>query len=667
MLRVIRFSNLFGLLVFLSSLLNSQQPRILNAAELKLALKKLTILGSALYIAAHPDDENTAFLASMTQGRLYRAAYLAMTRGEGGQNLIGSEQDELMGVVRTQELLAARKIDRAEQYFTRAIDFGYSKTTEETVMFWGHEKTLSDVVWIIRTFRPDVIVNRFTPQQGGHGNHTAAAVFSNEAFEAAADPGRFPEQLKYVQTWKAKRLVWNVFRFQQSDNPAPPTNSVSLDLGGYNSLLGKSYTEISGESRSMHKSQGFGAGQNRGELINYFQHIAGDPAKEDLFDGVNTEWSRVKGGGPIGEILSQAYASYDAENPSKTIPLLFKAYDEMAKVSDPWVDVKKKELEAVIQSCAGIWIDAISAENSAVPGGEVKLSTFVINRSHYPFVLERISVPYGLGDTLLNVRLDYNVVNRSMFSTKVPLDMSYTQPYWLVKERETGSYVISEQKLVGLPENEPPLFVKITLSSPDGRIEVKAPVRFRSVDPVEGEMYRPFEVVPAVAVNLPEMVHVFPDLNEKKVEVNLRSGTSNVSGKVRLKVPQGWVVKPEVVPFELKAKNEEQFLSFLVKPSNGAVTGAFSVEAEASGKRITQGIRTIQYKHIPPQTLFPAAEGKLLRLDVKKKGQNIGYIMGAGDEIPAAVLRGAAPPVSPSVCLFLYSITDLPSGPDRSV
>ena len=617
--------------------LEAQTLRALNAAELKIALKRLNVLGSVLFVAAHPDDENTAFLAMMAQGRQYRSAYLAMTRGEGGQNLIGPEQDELMGVIRTQELLEARNIDGAEQFFSRAIDFGFSKNSEETIRFWGKEKTLADVVWIIRKFRPDVIVTRFTPEQGGHGNHTASAIFANQAYEAAANPAHFPEQLKYVKTWKAKRIVWNVFRFQQSENPVRPANSVTLDLGSYNSLLGKSYTEISGESRSMHKSQGFGAGQNRGEFVNYFQHVAGDTAKEDLFDGVNTGWSRVAGGEATGKLLDEAYRSFDIESPSRIIPVLLKAHAAMSRLSDPWVDVKRKELQNLILSCAGIWVDALSADYSVVPGAELKLSTLVINRSEYPLVLERITVPFSSKDSIWNARLQNNVLLRSNFSVQLPKDIAYTQPYWLVEDAEAGSYRVADQRVVAQPENAPAMSVSIILASPDGRLEVSVPVRYRSVDPVEGEVYRPLEIVPPVAINLLEPVHVFPDMNEKKIEVNLRSGAANVSGKARLKLPKGWVAKPDAISFEFKSKNEEQFISFLVKPANGAASGKFSAEAEVDGKRMTLGMKTIQYKHIRPQTVFPHEEGKLLRMDVKKNGQNVAYVMGAGDDIPQAL------------------------------
>jgi hypothetical protein len=266
----------------------------------------------------------------------------------------------------------------------------------------------------------------------------------------------------------------------------------------------------------------------------------------------------------------------------------------------------------------------------------LKIATIAINRSEYPFILQRISVPNG-SDTVMNAPLANNVPIRSTFIVQIPPDMGYTQPYWLENEPEIGSYVVRDQQLMGRPENLPPVSLKVTLSSPDGQLELSVPVRYRVVDPVEGELYRPIEIVPPVALNLNETVHVFPDVQEKKVEVNLKSGQANVKGRLRLKVPKGWTVRPDAISFEFKSRNEEQFAQFLVRPSNGAVSGVFSAEAEVSGKLLTRGIRTIEYKHIPPRTVFPLAEGKLMRIDVKRRGQNIGYIMGAGDDIPAAL------------------------------
>ena len=462
-----------------------RSPKVLDAAELRLAMEKLTVLGSVLYVGAHPDDENTAFLTCMSKGRLMRAGYLSVTRGEGGQNLIGMEQGDLMGILRTQELLAARRIDGAEQFFTRAIDFGYSKTLDETMRIWGKEKILSDVVWVIRRFRPDVVVTRFTPTQGGHGNHLASAELADEAFGAAGDPTRFPEQLRFVKPWSPKRLVWNVFRFRQSDRPTRPENSVALDLGTYSPLLGESFTEIAGQSRSMHKSQGFGASQSRGEFVNYFQYVEGDTAKVDLFDGVNTSWSRVPGGEAVGRILNEAVREFDCDHPAESIPALLKAYAEMHNLSgDPWIEVKKQELVEAIKSCAGLWMDALASDNSAVPGSEVKLTALALNRSDYPFVLERISYSLGASDTLLHLPLRVNQPVQVGGSLRLPADFHDTQPYWLREQPELGSYQVADQQMIGLPENPPALSVTMTIASPDGGLDVQVPVRFRRVDPV---------------------------------------------------------------------------------------------------------------------------------------------------------------------------------------
>lgn len=613
-----------------------QSPKVLNAAELRLALKKLTVLGSVLYIAAHPDDENTAFLAYMAKGRMMRAAYLVITRGEGGQNLVGSEQGDLMGIIRTQELLAARRIDGAEQYFTRAIDFGYSKTLEETMRIWGKEKVLSDVVWIIRMYRPDVVVMRFTLTQGGHGNHTSSAALAEEAYAAGGDPLRFPDQLKYVQPWKPRRLLWNVFRFQQSDRPAKPENSVAIDLGTYSPVLGESFTEIAGRSRSMHKSQGFGAGQTRGEFVNYFQHVAGDTATTDLFDRVNTSWSRLAGGEKIGRMLDEVYRSFDEENPAKSIPGLLRVSSELEKMkNDPWVKVKIRELVDVIKLCGGLWIDALSSDNAAIPGGEIKINVVGLNRSSYPFRLERVISPFGQGDTTVNAQLQNNQPLQVPLNVKLPPDLAYTQPYWLVEPAELGAYKISNQQLVGQPENAPPLSVRMTIASSDGAMNIEVPVRYRAVDPVEGEQYRPFVIAPPVAVNLPEKVFVFSDGQGESIQVNLRSGAPKVSGSVALRVPEGWKVTPSSAPFEFAERDKNLSLSFFVQPSSRSGSGPFGVEATVGDRKVRQDMITIRYPHIPPQTVFPWTEGKLLRLDLKRTDRRIGYIMGSGDEIPA--------------------------------
>jgi LmbE family N-acetylglucosaminyl deacetylase len=398
----------------------AQPAEVMNAGKLKLSLNKLTTLGSVLYVAAHPDDENTALISYCANGRLLRTAYLSMTRGDGGQNLIGSEQSELMGLIRTQELLAARRIDGGEQMFSRAIDFGYSKTPDETLKIWGRERILADVVWAIRKFRPDVILTRFPKTgEGGHGHHTSSALLAEDAFAAAADPKRFPEQLQFVKPWRAKRILWNGWLPILEARKADLAKMTSIDVGEYNSLLGKSYTELAAESRSQHKSQGFGASGARGETLNYFDLIAGDsikPAngKYDVFEGVDMTWNRVTGGARVAKLLEQAQREYNLEKPDAILPTLLKARAAMAEIADDyWVPQKRKELDEVIRSCAGMWIEALviganasaDAAYSAVPGGTVKIAASLVNRSTTPLTLitlKSVQFPFTTATVLVS-------------------------------------------------------------------------------------------------------------------------------------------------------------------------------------------------------------------------------------------------------------------------
>jgi LmbE family N-acetylglucosaminyl deacetylase len=260
---------LFAITVSFSPLIG-QTSQVYSSAEIFAQLKKLKVLGSVLYIAAHPDDENNSFLPYLAKERNFRTAYLSLTRGDGGQNLIGPEQGIELGLIRTQELLAARRIDGAEQYFSSAYEFGFSKTFDETLRFWNRQKVLADIVWVIRKFQPDIIINRFPGDaRAGHGNHSASAILSQEAFVAAADPNQFPEQLKQgVHIWQAKRLLWNTFNFGGANTTSE--NQLKIDAGIYNAMLGKSYGEIGGEARSMHKSQGEGRPRRKGPVFEYF-------------------------------------------------------------------------------------------------------------------------------------------------------------------------------------------------------------------------------------------------------------------------------------------------------------------------------------------------------------------------------------------------------------
>ncbi|MFQ5708138.1 MAG: PIG-L family deacetylase [bacterium] len=619
--------------------LSAQPTKTLDAAEIKLALKKLSVLGSVLYVAAHPDDENTALLAYFSKGKSYRTAYLAMTRGDGGQNLIGTEKGPLMGVLRTQELLQARKIDGAEQYFTRAIDFGYSKSPGETLEIWGKEKILSDVVWTIRKFRPDIVITRFPP--GGfrtHGHHTASAILAREAFVAASDSTRFPEQLKYVKPYQPRRIFWNTWRPRNSNDQLDVSELIKIDVGAYNPLLGQSYTEISAESRSMHKSQGFGDRGRRGSRLNYLQLLDGEQVANDAFEGIDVSWSRVPGGEKIGRLLQEAYQTFKPETPAASIPELVKAYSELNKLPEnTWVEVKRKELLTAIQSCAGLWLEAIAADYAATPGGQVELQLLVVNRSDFPLQLMKISYPFAGSDTSLSVALRANQAVALEKTLTIPATVPYSQPYWLRAEPDRGNYRVADQTLIGRPVNPASSNVTFEVLAGNQRLVFTTPILYRWTDRVQGEQYRSLEIRPDVTMNLDEKVYIFPDAGPRKVKVTLQSARSNLSGQLKLKTPQGWQVTPASVPFQLKNKYDELVVSFTVKPPTNPEVASLKVEAEVDGKKFNHSLVEIHHPHIMRQSLFPEARAKLIRLDLKKSGTDLAYIMGSGDEIPESL------------------------------
>ncbi|MEO8056578.1 MAG: PIG-L family deacetylase [Acidobacteriota bacterium] len=638
----------------------------LSAAEIALQLRKLNVVGSVLYVAAHPDDENTAFLAWGAKGRLLETGYLSVTRGDGGQNLIGNETGELVGVLRTQELLAARRIDGARQFFTRAIDFGYSKNPEETFAIWGHEQVLSDVVWIIRSFRPDVIVTRFpSTGEGGHGNHTASAILAGEAFVAAADPKRFPEQLKWVRTWQAKRLLWNVFRFgaDAPRNAAP--GQIAIDLGAYNALLGRSYTEIAGQSRSMHKSQGFGAAERRGTWMNDFKLTAGEPAKEDLFEGVDLTWKRYgETGEEVGRILRKVEEGFREADPAASVPGLVEAWTAIGRLieagappaappspsspskksesssssssSDPLLSAKRAEVVEAIRACLGLWTEAIAADVSAAPGAEVKVATMILNRSNVPATLEKVEVTHAAAP-LAGGALAPNGPVRGTATVALPADTAITQPYWLSAPAGKGLYAVPDPTLVGRPENAPPLVARFAVQVAGASIPFETPVVFRRTDPVKGEVYRPFEIVPPVTANFDDKVYAFGSGAAKSVRVTLVAGAPKVSGSLRLTVPAGFHVSPSKVPFDLAARGEEKSIAFSVTPPAGHAAGILTAETTVAGTSDSHALVRVDYPHIPVQTLFPPAEARVLRIDVKAPRLPVGYVMGSGDAGPDAL------------------------------
>lgn len=612
-------------------------PTPMSAAEIQLALQKLNVLGRVLYIAAHPDDENTNLIALWANGSLYDTAYLSVTRGDGGQNLLGPELRERLGVIRTHELLAARQIDHGQQFFTRAVDFGFSKSAEETLRIWDREKILADVVWIIRKFRPDVIVTRFSPEDTlTHGHHTASAILAQEAFRAAADPKRFPEQLAFVKVWEPTRLAWNTspFFFQNRNQPFDPTGLTTLEAGGFNPLLGKAFTEIAAASLSMHKSQGVGSPPRRGARKEYFKLLAGAPMKNGLFDGVETTWNRVPSSSAIADKVQQLIATFAPADPAASVPKLLELHQALGTSTDKWANTKRAEVETLIAVCAALHIEASTALAVVSPGQPLPIKLEAINRSLVPVKLVSARAPVS-GETLqINASLARDEFVAKDLGPTISQNARYSQPYWLSRPATVGTFTVDDQQLIGLPENPPPFPLEVTLEIAGQELCYSINTRFRRVDPIAGEVHELVVIAPPVFANLPNAAFVFGDEKAKSVSVRLSPSTGAVNGQVRLDVPNGWRVTPTSMAVDLKSANDQTVAEFTVTPPSTANEGTVRAIVRTDGREFSFGREQIAYPHIGVHTLMPPAEARMVRADIRKRGELIGYIPGAGDEIP---------------------------------
>ncbi|MFZ9719002.1 MAG: PIG-L family deacetylase, partial [Chitinophagaceae bacterium] len=559
------------LICFTACALNAfaQAPAVLNAAEIREGIQKLGVNASVLYIAAHPDDENTRLLAYLAGERKYRTGYLSITRGDGGQNLIGDEQGVELGMIRTQELLAARRIDGAEQFFTRAFDFGFSKSTEEALRIWNKELILADVVWVIRKFRPDVIITRFPPDnRAGHGHHSASAVLAREAFDAAADPTRFTEHFKHgVQPWKAKRLLWNTFNFGSTNTTSP--DQFKIDVGIYNPMLGKSYGEIASESRSMHKSQGFGVPRQRGQSFEYFTLTAGDAMQSDIMDGVVTQWKRYNAEA-IQQMADALLSSYQPSDPAASVKGLAAMYNALEKLNDEvWKKQKQEEVKRLLEACTGVWLEASTPQSFAVNEDSLSVNFNAIARMQVPVKLLRVQLDscemlnhnqqnsmqadcalqvYHV-DTLINKHLPTNI--SITFNRRIKVNRRVSDPYWLAKPMTTGSFQVSDQQMIGKPWNDPVYNAVFTLEIEGTSFRFIKPVQYKFTDPVRGELYQPIVVYPTVSVKPNQSVLVFADTVSKKLNIQF-TGHSRVAnnGWANFPIKGNWMMRPEA--FELK-------------------------------------------------------------------------------------------------------------------
>lgn len=617
----------------------SQAPQSWTSADMYLALRKLNVLGSVLYVAAHPDDENTRLIAYLSKDKMYRTGYLSLTRGDGGQNLIGDEQGIELGMIRTQELLSARRIDGGEQFFTRAYDFGFSKNPEETFTKWDKEKILGDVVWVIRKFQPDVIITRFpTTGEGGHGHHTGSAILANEAFEAAADPNRFPEQLKYVSVWQAKRVLWNTFNF--GGNNTTRDDQFKVDVGGYNPLLGKSYGEIAAESRSQHKSQGFGVPASRGESIEFFKATRGDQPVNELTDGTELTWKRVKGGEAIANKVDQLIADFDLFHPEKSVEGLVKLYQAINQLEESnWKAQKLREVYILIAQCSGLFLDATTTEQLAVQTDSIRINFSFNNRLGTNAVLEKVTVDHF--DTLFLKTLEKNKNLNFSKNIYIPVDKPVTQPYWLVNKMEEGYFNVGDQLQIGQPDVDPAYYAFIRIKIFGEPFTFMRPVRFKFTDPVRGELYQPVVVVPPVLMSPVEDLKIItPDKTKINGTVLVKGMKKGFAATVSLQSGEtGKVISNINIANAAIAVNAKDQITELTYGGDAAQKNEkiyFKI-AEAGQSTVAKDRHEVKYDHIPYINYFHDAAVSLNYVDLKIYNKKIGYIVGAGDKVPAAL------------------------------
>lgn len=598
-------------------------------------IEKLDVLGTVLYVAAHPDDENTSLITYFANEEHMRTAYLSATRGDGGQNLIGPEIREGLGLIRTQELLAARRTDGGQQFFSRANDFGYSKNPDETFNIWNKEEVLADFVWVFRKFRPDIIITRFpTDGGGGHGHHTASAILAKEAFKLSGDANAYPEQLEFMDTWQPAKIFWNSWLFRRPTPDMDTTGLARLNIGKYNPLLGKSYTEISALSRSMHKSQGFGSTGRRGDATEYLKQWEGNQTTNP-FDDIETSWERVKGSEEVKFMAEKIKEDFDPLNPEELLPTLILARRAVQKVeSEFWREIKLGEIDELIRAVSGLYVELVAEENSYVAGDSIEISLEAINRGTSNFKLESVKLDKWFDAFELSTPLASNKRFNTSMRLKLPQSVEYSTPYWLTEQASLGMYTVTDQEQRGKPENDPSIQGQVTISVEGERISFPTPVVFKRNDRVDGEVYEPIAISPPVMASLSGSVLVFGDNSSKTVEVRVIAGKQNVKGTLSLEVPSGWSISPASQPFELEQKGQEQLYAFDVTPPKKASDGKIKVALKYEGKSYNKGYTEINYDHIPKQTIYPNAETRVVRLDLERKGQLIGYIEGAGDVVP---------------------------------
>ena len=627
-------------LFFLTAVFVKAQPSSVILDQ----MQQFNTFTTVLYLAAHPDDENTRVISWLVNGEHARTGYLSLTRGDGGQNLIGKEFSEELGILRTRELLAARSIDGGEQFFSRAVDFGYSRNAEETLEKWDEEKILADVVWVIRKFKPQLIITRFPPdERAGHGHHTASAMLAIKAFDAAADPSKFPEQLTFVEPWQVQSVYWNGSTWWDKTLESDMQTDSAIwraDIGGYNPLTGKSHNELGSLARSQHKCQGFGVDIQRGETFEYFRPLVGKALYKGIESIDKPDWKTL-GVPQIEKMLAIVQANFNPNQPEKSLPALAEIYNELSKIKDAyWREQKQAQCRQMLVDCAGLYVEA-TTEKFAFQANEVaKINVNILSRLAENISIDGLSC--GKAAIMFKKASPLPLNQFATFELEVELPAKTSNPYWLEFPHK-NLYTVVSQELIGKPENDALLHVNTNLLVNDFSIPIEIPVRYKWQDRVEGEQQREIVVVPPMCINFSQPMSL--NLNGEPVELNATikwfEGDKDVAVQFSA---EGWKIEllsyemlENKVNFQAKGAGKEEQLRFKLTPLNGAKQGA--LQAVFSDGTHVREYHEIAYSHIPTQVYMPAAIVQLTNLEVKTIGTKVGYIQGAGDRVDEAIAQ----------------------------
>lgn len=604
----------------------------LSSSDLYHELLKLEETKRVLYVAAHPDDENTRLIAYLANETKARVAYLSLTRGDGGQNLIGPELGIGLGQIRTQELLQARMTDGGVQYFTRAKDFGYSKNPSETLQNWNKETILSDVVWVIRKFQPDIIITRFNTIPGvTHGHHTTSAILAEEAFAISGDPNAFPEQLEYVKPWSAKRIFWNAYNFRGEFEAQEGEVYHEFPTGDYNPVLGQTYNQMAANSRTMHKSQGFGSTAYIGASNDHIQFIAGEKFEQGPFEGVKNRWDHFENGKATELLINDLIQNFDFRSPANNLSALLKIREQINQMegSDLWIQEKKESINDIVLKVIGSKIEFVTNQEVAFPGASVSTDLVInspgntaINILGVEVLGEKVEVEGGGSSANEPFRQDINLT--------IPEGFDFTQPYWLENYEDGPMYPVGDQQMIGKPFNDASIQATLNLEIEGQLLTISTPLVYKFNDPVDGEVNQPFIITPSIDLELSKKV-LF-GINEKRpqvtVFVNFRDKiVDGVLSFAGLDSSEYRILESEDLVGRKQRRYQVEFVSDQVGKRRILATYTTS-----SGS-FDQTLNRITYKHIPNLTFFTSASIDWIQADWEISGGKIGYVPGAGDEV----------------------------------